>query len=80
MKMLTYVINREGLLKCLLLLTWGEGGVKNSLNCAYVIYGQSLSEESLKMWGSVASLQGFLSKEAHLKHLKIVQNQKLWYF
>ena len=39
-----YVINREGVLKCLRLLTWGEGGVKNGLNCAYVICGRPLGE------------------------------------
>ena len=32
-----YVINREGVMNCLRLLTWGEGGVKNGQKHAYVI-------------------------------------------
>ena len=41
-----YVIDREGVPKCLHLLTWGEGGVKNSPKHAYVICGRPQSQNS----------------------------------
>ena len=46
----------------------------------FKFFHHSINEKSLKIWGSVALLQGFLGKEAHLEQQKIVQNQKFLYF